>query len=99
MTRFSRYVCEDDTFDSEGRVFIYSATVPHCEVKKLDMRFAQKYNLMQQKFADVTYHGLSKEYSLSFLTGYSMESFNAEDHGIPWCENNPRGKLTFRIFE
>ena len=47
---------------------------------------------MQQAYADITYHGLSKEFSTSFLTGYSLEEFEAEKHGIPWCENNPRRK-------
>jgi len=81
-----------------GRVLLQNSIVPHCEILKLDIQFIDKYKLMQQEYSKITYKSLSNEYTIVLRTGYNVDDFESENHGIKWCENNPRSDFKKFIF-
>ena len=64
---------------------------------KLDINFIEKYKLLQTEFVGITYKSSSLECATVFRTGYNVDNFDIENHGIEWCENNPRSYAITQI--
>ena len=60
-------------------------------------RICEKDKLLHTEFVGITYKSSSLECATVFRTGYNVDDFDIENHGIKWCENNPRSYTTTQI--